>query len=231
MKVSYVILSICILTLFGCATTKVRIYPGETPPAKPIPAKTSSEDTSKEKTPPEKTASQKDTGEKGASVKPPLSKTPTEKLPTATPFLEKTYDEAVSEWKSYQDVVEWMKNNYSVDIERFGRRSPSPRTPKETFQLKSGIDIDAAMFLKETLNRISPSYQPEIVVVIIRPNTFNRYVCSFRKDNRLFIMDYGTPYKEVTGVHGPYDSIEEYKAFYEKHNPTQRLIEGITYLR
>ncbi len=226
MNGSYLILSICILTFLGCATTKIKIYPGETPPAKAIPEKTSSEDMSKEKP-----ASQKDTGEKGASVKPPLVKTPTEKIPPATPFLEKTYDETVFGWKSYLDVVKWMENNYSVDIERFGRRPPSPRTPKETFQLKSGFDIDAAMFLKETLNRINPSYQAKIVVVIIRPNTFNRYVCSFKKDNKLFIMDYGTPHKEVTGVHGPYDSIEEYKAFYEKHNPTQRAIEGIIYLR
>jgi hypothetical protein len=231
MKVSYVILSICILTLFGCVTTKVKIYPGETPPTKAIPERTYSEDISKEKPLPETTASQKDSGEKDASVKPPLPKAPTEKLPTATPFLEKAYDETVSGWKSYQDVVKWMENSYSVDIERFDRRPPSPRTPKETFQLKSGIDIDAAMFLKETLNRINPSYQAEIVVVIIRPNTFNRYVCSFKKDNKLFIMDYGTPHKEVTGVHGPYDSIEEYRAFYEKHNPTQRVIEGVIYLR
>jgi hypothetical protein len=44
-------------------------------------------------------------------------------------------------------------------------------------------------------------------------------------------MDYGTPYKEVTGLHGPYDSIEEYKKFYEKHNPEKRTIEGIIYLQ
>jgi hypothetical protein len=147
------------------------------------------------------------------------------------PFLEKTYDETVSEWKSYQDVVKWMENNFSVDIERFGKRSPSPRTPKETFALKSGSDIDAAIFLKETLNRINAFYQAQIAVVIIRPNVFNRYVCSLRKDEKLFIMDYGTPYKEVTGLHGPFDSIEEYKRFYERRNPTKRVIEGIIYLR
>jgi hypothetical protein len=218
MNIGYVILSICILILFACAPTKVKIYPRETPSAKTMPQKTSSESIFKEKTFSEKTV-------------PPSEKTPTEKIPTVIPFLEKAYDETVSEWKSYQDLVKWMENNYSVDIERFEGTQPIPRIPLETFQLKSGIDIDAAMFLKETLNRINPSYQAKIVVVIIRPNVFNRYVCSFKKDDKLFIMNYGTPYKEVTGVHGPYNSLEEYKEFYEKHNPTKKVIEGIIYLQ
>jgi len=231
MNIRRVIFSICILILFACARTEVKIYPRETPPAKTMPEKTPSEGVSEEKTISEKTPSQKDTPEEGAITKRPSEKTPTEKIPTVTPFLEKTYDETVSEWKSYQDLVEWMENHFSVDIKKFERTSPIQRTPKETFRLKSGIDIDAAVFLKETLNRINPSYQAQIVLVIIRPNTFNRYVCSFKKDGKLFIMDYGTPYKEVTGVHGPYDSLEEYKEFYEKHNPTKRLIEGIIYLQ
>jgi hypothetical protein len=225
------VLLFCVLTLLGCAPIKVKIYPRETPPAKTQPEKTRSEGISEEKTFSEKAPSQKDAAEKGAVTKPPSEKKPTEKIPTVTPFLEKTYDEKVSEWKSYQDLVEWMENIFSVDLERFETRSAIPRTPEETFHLKSGIDINAAVFLKETLNRINPSYQAQIAVLIIRPNVFNRYVCSFKKDGKLFIMDYGTPYKEVTGVHGPYDSIEEYKEFYEKHNPTERVIEGIIYLQ
>jgi hypothetical protein len=231
MNIGYVILSICILILFACEPTKVKIYPRETPPAKTMSEKTSSESISEEKIVSEKTASQKDTREKGASTKPPSDRAPTEKIATVIPFLEKTYDETVSEWRSYQDVVKWMENNYSVDRKRFEGKPPMSRMPSETFQLKSGIDVDAAMFLRETLNRINPSYQAQIVVVMIRPNVFNRYVCSFKKDGKLFIMNYGTPYKEVTGLHGPYSSLEEYKEFYDKHNPTQRVIEGIIHLR
>jgi hypothetical protein len=221
MNIGYVILSICILILFACAPTEVKIYPRETPPEK-----TSSESISQEKTISEKTASQKVTPEKGALAKPP-----SEKTSTVIPSLEKTYDETVSQWKSYQDVVKWMENNYSVDRKRFEGTPPISRIPSETFQLKSGIDIDAAMFLRETLNRINSSYQAQIVVLMIRPNVFNRYVCSFKKDDKLFIMNYGTPYKELTGVRGPYHSLEEYKEFYEKHNPAKRVIEGIIYLR
>jgi hypothetical protein len=166
-------------------------------------------------------------------VKPPSERSPTEKIPTVKPAPEKTYDETVSEWKSYQDLVKWMERDFSFDVERYKRFEgtfPIPRTPEETFQLKSGIYIDAAMFLKENLNRINPSYKAQIVILIIRPYGFNHYVCSFRMDGKLFIMDYGTPYKEVTGIHGPYSSLEEYKKFYEKHHPMKGEIEAITYL-
>jgi hypothetical protein len=225
----------------------VQVYPRETPPEKTIPQKTASEKTAREKTapmktipeetPPEKTAPvkiapEKTTSVKTDNVKPPVETPPTDKIPVKPP-PEKTYDETVSGWKSYQDLVKWMENNFSFDKERYEKFKgtlPVPRTPEETFQLESGIYIDAAMFSKETLNRINPSYKAQIVILIIRPYGFNHYVCSFRKDGKLFIMDYGTPYKEITGTHGPYSSLEEYKTFYEKHHPMKGEIEAITYL-
>jgi hypothetical protein len=206
--ITLLVLLFYILTPLGCAPTKVQVYPRETPPERTTSVKTD-------------------------KVKPPSERPLTEKIPTVKPAPGRTYDETVSEWKSYQDLVKWMENDFSFDKERydkFERTLPVPRTPGETFQLKSGIYIDAAMFLKETLNRINPSYKAQIVILIIRPYGFNHYVCSFRKDGKLFIMDYGTPYKEVTGVHGPYSSLEECKKFYEKHHPMKGEIEAITYL-
>lgn len=223
MKIGYITLTICIFILFACAPTKVKIYPKETPIEKTISEKTSSERISKEKGA---------TG-KPESMKPPSEKPSTEKIPMVKPSLEKTYDEIVSEWKSYQDVVKWMEKDFSFDRERYKKfegKLPIPRTPTETFQLKSGIYIDAAMFLKKTLNRIDPSYDSRVAVIITRPSLFNHYVCSFKAGGKLFIMDYGTPYTEITGLHGPYSSLEEYKKFYEKYHPIKRKIDGITYL-
>jgi hypothetical protein len=127
-----------------------------------------------------------------------------------------------------------MEKDFSLDAERYKRFEgtlPIPRTPEETFQLKSGIYIDAVEFSKKTLNQINPSYKAQTAVIFIRPNVFNHYVCAFKKDGKLFILDYGTPYKEITGVHGPYNSLDEYKRFYEKHHPEKRYVEGIGYLR
>lgn len=178
-----------ILTLPGCAPTKVKTYPGETR---------------------------------------------TEITSPARPIAGKTYPEAISQWKSDQDLVKWMERDFSLDTERYKRFKgtlPIPRTPEETFQLKSGIYIDTAEFLKKTLNQINPSYRAQTVVILVRPNVFNHYVCAFRKEGKLFVLDYGTPYKEITGVHGPYNSLDEYKRFYEKHHPEKRRVEGIGFLQ
>ena len=222
-----------ILTLLACAPTKVRVYPRETPPEKIPPQKTTSERTAQEKTGPGKTPPGEMTSIGNDKVKPFSERPSAEKIPTVEPLLQKTYEETVFEWKSYEDLVKWMENDFSLDKERYEKFEgtlPIPRTPEKTFQLKSGIYIDAAMFLKETLNRINPSYKAQIVILIIRPYGFNHYVCSFRKDGKLFIMGYGTPYKEVTGIRGPYNSLDEYKRFYEEHHPMKGKIEAITYL-
>lgn len=160
-------------------------------------------------------------------------KTPSEGIPLDKTGLIKSYEVTVSNWNSYEDLVRWMEKNFSFDQERYKKFEgtlPIPRAPEETFYLKSGIDVDAAEFLKKTLHRISPSYKAQIVVILVRPNTFNHYVCSFKKEGKLFIMDYGTPYREITGLHGPFRSLNGYKQFYEKHHPERRQIEGIGFL-
>ncbi len=126
-----------------------------------------------------------------------------------------------------------MEKEFSLDLKRFKTfegRFPPARTPEETFRLKSGIYVDAAVLAKETLNRINPSYKARIVVIIMRPYGYNHYVCLFNDGGKIWIMDYGTPYKEVTGLHGPYDSLQEYRLFYEKNHPLKRKIEAVTYL-
>ena len=87
-----------------------------------------------------------------------------------------------------------MEKDFSFDQERYKRFEgtlPPPRTPEETFKLKSGIDIYAAIFAKEALNRIDPSYQAQIVVLLIRRGA-NHYVCSFKKEEEfsLWIMEH-----------------------------------------
>jgi hypothetical protein len=227
-------LVICILALVSCAPTKVQVYPKETPPEKTIHQEPISERIAQEKTAPVKITPEKTASVETDKVKPPSERPPIEEIPMVEPVQEKTYAETIAEWKSYQDLVKWMESNFSFDEERYKKYEgtlPIPRPSEETFQLKSGIYIDAAFFLKETLYRINPSYNPRIVVLVTRPYGFNHYVCSFETGNKLFIIDYGTPYKEITGVHGPYLSLEEYKIFYERYHPIKKKIEAITYLQ
>jgi hypothetical protein len=149
-----------ILTLTGCAPTKVKTYPRETRPEIASPGR---------------------------------------------PIPGRTYAEIISQWKSHDDLIKWMEKDFSFDTERYMKFKgtlPIPRTPEETFQRKSGIYIDAVEFSKKTLNQINPSYKAQTVIILVRPNVFNHYVCVFRKDGKFFVLDYGTPYKEITGIHG-----------------------------
>ena len=204
-RLRYLVFIICILVLLGCERTRVRTDRERTyrpHPTEPIPSK------------------------------PPRLETPQEEPSPAESLPAKTYAETVSKWKSYQDLVRWMEAEFSFDMDRFRKFEktlPPPRTPEETGRLKSGIYIDTATFAKETLNRINPSYRARIVIIIMRPYGYNHYVCSFRNDGKIFIMDYGTPYKEMTGVHGPYNSLEAYREFYEKNHPIKRPIEAVIY--
>ncbi len=201
-------LFLCILVCFGCERAYVKTYPQKTYPSQPSP------------------------GEPSPAIPAPID-IPQEKPSKVESLVSKTYAEAVSKWKSFQDLLNWFEKEFSLDVDRFKKFEgtlPPPRTPEETFRLRSGIYIDAAIFAKETLNRIDPSYRAQIVVIIMRPYGFNHYVCSFRKDGKIFIMDYGTPNRKITGVHGPFNSLEEYRRFYENNAPTKRHIEAVRFL-
>ena len=122
----------------GCAEEEVG-----TKALSKLPEKTDSgglEKTIPEKAPAERISQAKDSPEKTALVKHPSEKSPMEEISTAKPSQEKTYDETVSEWKSYQDLVKWMENDFSFDGERYQKFEgtlPVPRTPEETFQLRA----------------------------------------------------------------------------------------------
>jgi len=148
----------------------------------------------------------------------------------------KTYEETVSQWKSYKDVAKWMSWHFSYDMKRLKEgiekhtydNPMAVRTPEETFRLKSGVCFDGARFVKETLNRIDPSYEAEIVF-IDREGLVDHYVCSFKKDGKLFIMDYSTSVRNWIGIHGPYNSLEEYKKFFERNDPHRIKVLSITF--
>jgi hypothetical protein len=144
----------------------------------------------------------------------------------------KTYEETILQWKSYDDVAKWMRGNFSYDMDRAKeavRTGIIVRKIKDTFELKSGVCFDGARFVKETLDRINPSYEAQIVYIENRPYEIDHYVCSFKKDNKLYIMDYATFYKNMIGTHGPFNSLEDYKKFYETSHPKVKKVQSISY--
>jgi hypothetical protein len=149
----------------------------------------------------------------------------------------KTYEGTISEWGSYKDVAKWMNSNLSYDMTRLnytkgkGPCLVPPRTPNETFRLRSGVCYDASFFAKEVLNHINPSYKAEIVYIKNSSPEVGHFVCSFEMEGKLYIIDYGTPDRNMVGVLGPYDSLDGYKRFYEGHHPRHPIVNLIMYWR
>jgi hypothetical protein len=148
----------------------------------------------------------------------------------------KTYEETVFEWKSYKDADKWMRSHFSFDVKRAkesaGKPQANPRSPEETFKLKSGVCFDSAHFLKDVLNRIDPSYEAKVIKVEVSPvpTFFHDFVCSFNKEGKLFIMmQYGSIFSNMVGVHGPFNSLDEFKKYYESIHP--RAKEGLKVVR
>ena len=150
----------------------------------------------------------------------------------------RSYDDVVSQWRSYDDVANWMSRYYSFDRRKLKQsmeiysveNPPLVKTPQESFEQKSGLCFDAAHFARETLNRIDPSYEAEIVFIQNRPYYKpNHYVCSFKKDGQLYIMDYGLPFKSLRGVFGPFTSLDQYLEFYLRHHPKVKRSKSISF--
>jgi hypothetical protein len=147
----------------------------------------------------------------------------------------KTYEETVSQWKSYEDVAKWMRLHFSYDIARFketegkGPLLVPPRMPEQTFRFKSGCCYDGAFFVKDALNRINPAYDAKVVFIENRPYAINHFVCSFKKGDKIYIMDYATYYQNMIGTYGPYNSLEEYKKFYERYHPKVKHVQSVRY--
>jgi hypothetical protein len=127
-----------------------------------------------------------------------------------------------------------MRWHFSYDMERAREvkgKSPIPRLPEETYKLKTGVCYDAAYFLKDVLNRIGPSYEAKVVFIENSPYpaVLHDFVCSFKKEGKLFIMHYGTIHMNLVGVHGPYNSLDEFKKFYERNHPKAIQVLSIRY--
>jgi len=148
----------------------------------------------------------------------------------------RTYEETVPQWKSYEDADKWMRSHFSYDMKRAkesaGKSRAAPRSAEETFTLKSGVCFDSAYFLKDVLNRIDPSYEARVTKVEVSPfpTFFHDFVCTFKKEGRLFIMmQYGSIFRDMVGVHGPFNSLDDFKKYYESNHP--RAKEGLKVVR
>jgi hypothetical protein len=144
------------------------------------------------------------------------------------PCWAETYDNWVARCRSYKDVADWLNENFHYDPDGIRKEAkPRQNTQKflkvkgseETFRCKTGLSLEAAVFAKHTLNRINPDYRAEIIHLLPEKSS-THYVCGFHLGGKLFIMDYGSPYENMMGTHGPFENLNEYvQKFYLKYHP------------
>lgn len=138
---------------------------------------------------------------------------------------ESKYETEVAKWKSHEDVAKWLKSNFEFDKDRqaqvqvqlkeSGVENILTRKPGTLFEKRNGHCRDSASFAKDALNRINPDYQARYVFIKNKYGPPNHWVTGFNHNNKMYIIDYGagSHWWAMEGVHGPYDSLNDYKAF------------------
>lgn len=137
-----------------------------------------------------------------------------------------SYEAAISGWKSHEDVARWLSNNFTFEksrqkqiaqrLEQLGPPGLLVRNPAELYEGNHrGYCADSTNFAITSLNRIDPAYNARWVFIRNDAGRPNHWVASFDYQGKLYIMDYGTgkKWKAMQGVHGPYSSLDEYRAY------------------
>jgi hypothetical protein len=145
------------------------------------------------------------------------------------------YPQTLKSWKSYKDVENYMQNNFKFnqnrqyefakDLKKYKRKHPNDmydftvselsQTPEETYNKGSGFCGDAETFIKNALNNIDPKYNARTVFINNQYGPPHHWVTAFYINDKLYIMDYGASshWSDMLGVHGPYNSLDEYANF------------------
>lgn len=138
---------------------------------------------------------------------------------------ETPYDQAVQQWKSYQDVANWLDGNFQFDrgrlqtilgrVRQDGQLGLLARKPFKTFESKSGYCTDSAKLAIDALNRINPAYEAKYIFIKNRAGPAQHWVTGFMVDGKVMVMDYGAApdWSAMRGLHGPYASLKEYGEF------------------
>jgi hypothetical protein len=135
------------------------------------------------------------------------------------------YKEAQQNFKQPEDVGKWLDSNFYFDksrqskvakrLKQQGASGLLVKSDEAVYNNSSGYCVDSANFAMHNINEIDPAYNARWVFIKNASGRPNHWVTAFDRGGKLWIMDYGTGDKWVAmqGVHGPYDSLDEYKAF------------------
>lgn len=182
----------------------------------------------------------------GISLQAQQSKTEIQKLSDAPeknirkPDIDTTqYLEAISTWKSIEQINQWIGQNFHYDMSRAealgSKRNKGPKTtiftPEEFFKVKSGICVDLSRFAFETLKKVDPELEAYYLMIDFEPIEIQgsiirkHWVLAYKLKDQFYI----TADSKVPGtISGPYDTIQDFITGYEKFR--ERKIESFKLL-
>jgi hypothetical protein len=88
-----------------------------------------------------------------------------------------TYDDALAEWTTPEDIMRWVRDGFRYDLERaldLAEDSPVRAdteiyTPRETFDSRTGTCVDLCRFAVDTLRTVDPAAAVDYLVIEFEP--------------------------------------------------------------
>ena len=161
----------------------------------------------------------------------------------------KPYPQTVKSWESYKDVANYMQSNFRFDknrqyefqkdLKKYKRKnngnlydftiSELSLKPNETYNRNSGFCGDAETLVKDALNKINPNYKAKTIFIKNQYGPPHHWVTGFYLNNKLYTMDYGAGphWSQMKGVHGPYNSLDDYAKFLQKIDAKNFKLESL----
>jgi len=140
-----------------------------------------------------------------------------------------SYDEALSIWRSAEDVNAWIGAMFQYDMSRALQLSETQRQqngrlsihrPETLFMAPRGVCVDLARFAVETLRAVDPQAKPRYVMIEFHPvsiagNTLRRHwVVSFERAGKHYFF---ADSKRPGHIAGPYESTKEFISEYARY--------------
>ncbi len=140
-----------------------------------------------------------------------------------------SYEDALRNWKTPEDISAWIAANFSYDMARSLRLSETQRTkngqfsiyhPAELFNTKAGVCVDLSRFGVETLRRIDLESDPRYLMIEFDPihvagNTLRfHWLVSFKRDGKTYFF---ADSKRPGHIAGPYNKTQEFVQDYERY--------------
>lgn len=150
-----------------------------------------------------------------------------------------TFNEAIKEWNSIEDINKWIGENFYYNMSRAialgSKRTEGPKTsiftPEEMFVQKNGICVDLSRFAFETLKKISPKTEAHYLMIDFEPIEIQgsiirkHWVIAYKNEGKFYVT---ADSKRPGVITGPYESIEDFIEGYQKFR--ERKVESFSLL-